>query len=123
SNPKLLEFLANDFASNGYNMKRLTRIIMSTRAYQLSSETNSSNQHDLLYYSRGLTRQLNALELLGSLFAATNVEGTIANVDERNAERIKQAVAAQFTQTFEDDEGAEQETFTGTIPQALLMMN
>lgn len=123
SNPELLEFLSKDFQDNGYDLQRLTRIIMSTRAYQLSSETNKSNKDDLLYFSRGLTRQLDALELLGSLFAATNVSRTIENADERNADRIKRAVAGQFTQTFEDDEGAEQETFTGTIPQALLMMN
>ena len=41
--PGLLEWLAEDFAASGYNLKRLTGAIVSSRAYQLSSRWEHSS--------------------------------------------------------------------------------
>ena len=37
SNPELLAFLEQDFVANGYDLKRLKRLIFTSTAYQFSS--------------------------------------------------------------------------------------
>ena len=123
SNPELLAYLTKDFIESGYDLKRLTRIILGTRAYQLSSVTSANNANDVLWYSRGYVRQLSAEELLGSFMAATQVEKTLERAKLGEPQKIKRYLLRQFTTIFEDDEGKELESFTGTIPQALVMMN
>ncbi len=43
--PQLLDWLASDFVSNGYDIKRLIRTIMLTRAYQLPAVAVSPKQY------------------------------------------------------------------------------
>ena len=58
SHPELLTELARDFKENGYDRKRLIRLIVQSRTYQLSSEPNWSNQDDQINYSHALPRAL-----------------------------------------------------------------
>src|SRR5205085_1138725 len=37
SNPELLDWLANDFQTNGWNIKKTIRLIMNSQAYQMAS--------------------------------------------------------------------------------------
>ena len=64
SHPKLLRRLAEDFARNGYKLKRLIRLIATSRTYQLSSATNETNAADRINYSHALPRPLDAEILL-----------------------------------------------------------
>ncbi|HEX5177095.1 MAG TPA: DUF1553 domain-containing protein, partial [Chthoniobacteraceae bacterium] len=42
SHPELLDWLANDFAEHGYDVKRLVRAIASSRVYQLAGQAGST---------------------------------------------------------------------------------
>jgi hypothetical protein len=44
SHPELLDWLARDFERSGYDVKRLVRLLCSTRAYQLDSKPASSKK-------------------------------------------------------------------------------
>ena len=51
SSAALLDALAEDFAKNGYDRKRVIRTILNSRTYQLSSRKNEFNANDVKYFS------------------------------------------------------------------------
>lgn len=64
SHPELLDALAQDFTAHGFDLRYLIRRIMSSRAYQLSSEPNEPNRDDEVNFSHALVRRLTAEQLL-----------------------------------------------------------
>jgi|KBSSwiStaDraftv2_1062776.scaffolds.fasta_scaffold83791_2 hypothetical protein len=73
SHPLLLERLAADFASQGYDLRRLIRTIMNSRTYQLSSEPTADNREDSLNFSHAIPRRLSAEQLLDAQHQALGV--------------------------------------------------
>ena len=73
THPKLLARLAEDFARNGYRLKHLLRTIVTSRTYQLSSETNETNAADSINYSHAYSRPLDAEILLDAISDTTGV--------------------------------------------------
>jgi mono/diheme cytochrome c family protein len=73
SHPALLEALAKDFASHGYDLRRLIRTIMATRTYQLSAVPNATNAEDESNFAHGVVRRLTAEQLLDSVSAVLAV--------------------------------------------------
>ncbi|MFN0166831.1 MAG: DUF1553 domain-containing protein [Bryobacteraceae bacterium] len=73
SNEALFDALAKDFVKNGYDIKRLVRLIANSSTYQLSSEANATNQGDTKYYSRYIVKRLPAEVLLDSMSQVTGV--------------------------------------------------
>ncbi len=64
SHPELLEELAREFAKHKYDLRWLIRLIVNSRAYQLSAEPNDTNRADEINYSHALVRRLSAEQLL-----------------------------------------------------------
>jgi hypothetical protein len=60
SNPELLDALSKHVVETKFDVKRLIRAIANSRAYQLSSKPNPSNEKDEMNYSRSLFRRLDA---------------------------------------------------------------
>lgn len=73
TNPELLDALAREFASHGYDMHHLIRTIVHSRTYQASSDVNETNERDEQNYSRSLLRRLDAEVLLDAICDATGV--------------------------------------------------
>src|SRR5207302_3134953 len=73
SNDELFEALARDFVAHHYDMKHLTRTIMSSAAYQRSSVALPGNKTDDRYYSRYLIRRLPAEVVLDAYSALTKM--------------------------------------------------
>ena len=68
SHPELLEALAKDFRFSGWDVKRLYRAILKSRAYQLSSEkTKGERWHFASYPVRALNAEQFIAALLGLL--------------------------------------------------------
>ncbi len=67
SNPELLDALAADFVKHKFDMKHLIRAIMTSTAYQLSSEPNANNLSDQQNYARAYPRRLIAEVLLDAV--------------------------------------------------------
>src|SRR4030095_10120848 len=73
SNSELWTLLNHEFISHGYDLKHLMRLILNTRAYQLSSATLEANQTDTRFYSHYYARRLPAEVLLDAISTATGV--------------------------------------------------
>lgn len=73
SHPELLDALADDFVRRGFDRKRTIRLIVSSRAYQTSSQTTANNASDEKYYSHAPVRLLQSEQLLDAICQATEV--------------------------------------------------
>ena len=67
TNPELLDALARDFVSGGFDVRRLIRAIATSSAYRLSATPNESNRHDTQNFARFAVRRLPAEVLLDSI--------------------------------------------------------
>jgi hypothetical protein len=123
SNPDLLTRLAENFRESNYDLKRLIAWITLSTPYSLSSETNSTNKDDDQYFSHYPLKQMSPEQFFDSLIVASraNRAGTKGGWDQ--AEKMKAELQQQFTAVFNNDENTEADSFNGTIPQALLLMN
>ncbi len=76
TNPELLDWLAQDFAAHGYDLKHLMKTIVLSRTYQLSSEPNAHNLADTQNFSRFQKRRLTAEVLADAVGDLTGVRDT-----------------------------------------------
>ena len=58
SNEELLSALTKDFVAHKFDTKYLIKTIMNSSAYQLSSESNATNQNDNVFYSKYIIKRL-----------------------------------------------------------------
>jgi Protein of unknown function (DUF1553)/Protein of unknown function (DUF1549) len=80
--PELLEALAADFASHGYDFKHLIRVILESRLYQLSTVPNETNLTDTRRFSRGYRRRLPAEVLMDAVRDVTGVSDALSAMPE-----------------------------------------
>ncbi len=73
SNPALWRALNREFVSSHFNLRELIRLIMNSRAYQLSSETLPANETETRFFSHAYARRLPAEVLLDCISEATGV--------------------------------------------------
>jgi hypothetical protein len=123
SNPELLEMLTNEFIKSNFDIKNLFKLITNTEAYQLSSTPNSTNKDDHEYFSRSVLRPMTPVQLANSLLYTSGYLSRIKNKDREELDKTKFKILQLFVYAFEDDEMNEAENFSGTITQALLLMN
>ncbi len=71
-NPELLDELAKRFTDYNYDFKKLVRDICTSRTYQLSTQTNTSNENDLTNFSHAHPRRLRAEVLLDCISQVTS---------------------------------------------------
>jgi hypothetical protein len=58
SNEPLLDALAGDFTAHGYDLRRLERLILQSRTYQLSAVPNATNARDRTNHSHAQARPM-----------------------------------------------------------------
>ncbi len=80
ANDELLDALAADFVAHHYDLKYLIRTILSSRTYQLGSQTNAFNKDDEKYFSHAYRKLLPAEVLLDALCEATAVPEKFAGM-------------------------------------------
>ncbi len=80
SNAELLDALAEQFVSSGYDLKQLVRSITTSATYQLSSLPNEFNRADTQNYSRFYPKRLQAEVLLDSIDQLTGATTDFANL-------------------------------------------
>jgi hypothetical protein len=73
TNPELWQALTKEFVAHKYDLKHLTRLILNSRTYQLSSATRPGNKADARFYSHFYARRLPAEVLLDALSQSTGV--------------------------------------------------
>lgn len=74
SNPELLEALAQDFISSGYDLRHTIKMIAQSNTYQLSSKYPGTWKLEYVpYYARKYVRRLDAEEIHDAIVKATNL--------------------------------------------------
>lgn len=127
THPELLTYLGQEVRKNSFDLKELIKWITLSEPYSLSSKITGGNKADdplmgeTPKFTHFYLRNMRAEELYESLIVATEAQKTKGDYVEQ--EKLKSQWLNQFNQTFGTDEGDEQTTFNGTIPQALMMMN
>tara|TARA_B100000530_G_scaffold56214_1_gene31904 strand:- start:2606 stop:5005 length:2400 start_codon:yes stop_codon:yes gene_type:complete len=76
SNEPLLTYLSQQFVAANYDIKTVTRLILNSRVYQLSSRTNESNLQDEQNFSHAVWRPMPAEVLLDAICQATGIAET-----------------------------------------------
>jgi hypothetical protein len=73
SNAELWQLLGSEFRGHGYDLRHIMRLILTSRAYQLSATTRPENQADQRFFSHYYARRLPAEVMLDALASATGV--------------------------------------------------
>jgi hypothetical protein len=73
SNPELWQALCDEFVRSKFDRKHLMRLMLNSRAYQLSSKTTPANAKDTRFYSHYYARRLPAEVLLDAICQVTGV--------------------------------------------------
>src|SRR5262249_37450110 len=123
----LLNRLADEFAKEGFDTKKLIEWICNSDAYSLTYQANglpegkggNAKDDTAVLFSRMGLKSMSPEVLFESLEVATRLD---AAPDKDAKKAKKDAWLAKLTRNFGDDEGNEV-TVNGTIIQALLMMN
>jgi hypothetical protein len=73
TNPALWKALNAEFVAKKFDLRALMRVILTSRAYQLSSTTRRGNETDARFYSHYYARRLPAEVLLDAICSATGI--------------------------------------------------
>ena len=128
SHPELLDRLTDEFVKSGYDLKQLTRWICNTEAYNLTSKFNPKNEIDnpsngeVPLFSHMYVKPMQVEQLYESLLVATSSDSSAAGGTGTSQDQLERA-KQQFMQIFGSNDDEEPAIYSGTIPQALLMMN
>jgi hypothetical protein len=100
TNARLLDALASEFVKSGYDLRKLETLVLNSRAYQLSSVPNDTNQFDKNNFARGYVRPLMAEQVVDVLNSACDVDENFAadapagkKMSEIGASRLNAQVA------------------------------
>lgn len=80
TNPELLDYLADEFISSGFDVRHLQRLICKSRVYQLSIRTNRWNEDDASNFSHATARRLPAESLYDTLHFVTGSKSQLKDV-------------------------------------------
>ncbi|MBK9973797.1 MAG: DUF1549 domain-containing protein [Planctomycetes bacterium] len=169
SHPALLDALADDYAANGFRIKRLYRTILNSRTWQLSSAGVDPKALPW-HFAASRPRPLTPEQFFGALFNMVEGQGFIKafsrqtlntyqklsqfaallelqrkqgqepenapkfnlallQVYEKRLEamgplwQIRRGLSAQYAQLSSDDERVQSESLTGSVDQALTILN
>lgn len=146
SHPELLDYLAKEWSTNyAHNPKVLIRWICNSQAYGLSSRANKWNDqtdHEVLF-ARMLLKPMTPEQMFESIMIATSApsnrgassapaepatgkkvdpKGKKGPAANKTKEELKEEWLGRLVVNFGNDEG-EEGNFSGTVVQALLLMN
>lgn len=121
--PDVLELVSRDFAASGFDMQRLLRELVLTRAYQLSSGSADDDPSRGLYFAQMNIKAFTADQLYDCISVAT---GRAAATTEPNAAlglaRATDVDRQAFIERFRTPP-AQATDYQAGIPQALTLMH
>jgi hypothetical protein len=102
TNPELWKALNKEFVGKEYDLRALMRVILNSRAYQLSSATRTGNETDSRFYSHYYARRLPAEVMLDAICDATAVSEKFDGYPQgvRAVQVPDPGTASHFLRTF-----------------------
>jgi hypothetical protein len=117
SHPHLLDQLARRFAESGFDLKFLTRAIVSSRAYQRTSRPGDATGKQSALFGRMSIKVLSAGQLYDSLETIFGPATKVTGVDARQGAR------PEFTEFFGESGDPDPTAYRRGIPHLLRQMN
>ena len=126
SAPQAVEYLSQQFAKSGYNVKWLVRVIAATDAY--GRESRPRRLPDGIPFVANVAQPLRADQLFNALLSALEIPETgrtplAFNNASARAYGARITPRLIFNSAFGFDPSEPRESVGGSIPQALAMMN
>ena len=129
TNELLLQYLEDELVDGDFDLKRLQRLILNSRVYQLSSVPNETNAEDVQNFSHYTVKRLRAEVLLDAVCQVTGTTESFPGMPQGT--RAIQLWDNRFPSYFLEIFGRSQRTSpcecgesgSPTIPQALHLMN
>ena len=122
--PQTLDHLATAFANTNYDVKWLYETIMATQAYQRTSK--SRRNPDQPAFVSNVPQRLRADQLFDNMLSALGSKEPASfggGAYGAAGGRFNRGPRQQFSTVFGYDPSERRDEVSGTIPQALLMMN
>ena len=129
SNPALFESLCIEFVQSKFDIRKIMRLLVTSRAYQLSSATTVANKNDSRFFSHYYVKRLPSATLLDSICQATGVTESFAGEAQgvRAIQLSGPHVDSYFLKTFGRSERVTACTCENstevTLPQLLHLQN
>ncbi len=120
--PAVFELVTREFASSGYDSRRLLGTLARTRGYALSAtraKTADGAPQDIELFSSFRLVPLGPTELLGALSRATSFDAAA----KRPSAQAKLALVRSFQTLFDVDEEFDSDNYEGSLAQALTLLN
>ena len=121
SAPRTLDLLADQFVAHEYDLKWLLATITATEAYQRASQPRR-NPGEAVFVAN-CPQRLRSDQLFDSLLAAVGGGAELGSNNVPAAARGPRTPRALFAAVFGYDPSEPRDEVTGTIPQALFLMN
>ncbi|MFT7641169.1 MAG: hypothetical protein ACI9G1_002915 [Pirellulaceae bacterium] len=121
SAPQTMDYLAEQFVANDYDVKWLFETITATDAYQLRSQRRRN--YDETPFQANCNQRLRADQLFSSLISVLGVEEPGAREFNRQGYSARFSARNLFNTAFGFDPSDPRAEVKASIPQALLMMN
>lgn len=96
ANVPLLDALAKELETHGYDRKHIIRLICNSQTYQRSTETNRFNATDEALFSHARVRLLTAEQLKDAIAVATR---SLAAIPEADGQRTRYATQRPFPES------------------------
>jgi hypothetical protein len=125
--PPALALLAEQFRRDEHDLRGLLRTIVLSQAYQRSSKGPHTTAAEIskaeAVFARASVRPLSAEQLFASLLTATELEAVGNRGFRQTVRQRKEAALREYELVFLDDEMASADEFSGSVSQALLLLN
>jgi hypothetical protein len=125
SSKATLEFLAEQFAAHDYDMRWLLETILATEAYQRGSRPRHDGEQNS--FAANCPQRLRADQLYDSLLTALDMPDSLPSALSRpGGNQFYRGIGTPrmvFGQAFGYDPSTPRDEITGSIPQALFLMN
>ena len=122
--PEVLDTLSRDFAASKFDLRRLLRALVLTKAYQLSSRSEDSDPSRTLHFAQMNIKSFTAEQLYDCIAVATRQDATVAGGPTNQAGLLRFADMSRqaFIEQFRAPPGQATDYHAG-IPQALTLMH
>ena len=121
--PELLDLVAADFVAHDFDVKHLIRTITATKAYALSASANAKPDPENKLWARFHLVPLGPEELLNAIVRATGVDSAAHKAGIQDLDNLRAQIVKQYGFLFDTDEEADVPDFSGTVSQALALLN
>jgi|GEM_PF-703322 len=125
--PEILDRMAREFVASGFDLKYLIRVITTSDAYNVSTVPKKSGGkvvEDRKFYSSAMVRRLSPEQVVFSIMRSIGATDFGAKNNRERREQVLNYVLQSFNYAYSDDEGSRDlDDYSGSIPQALMMLN